>query len=361
MKKTATILFSLLTAFLLQATVRTVSNNPSTLAQYNTIQAAINASASGDTIYVHGSPLDYAGFTMTDIRLTIIGPGWGPDKNFPFTARVGAVTITGALSSNSEFHGLTFIAAFNAYTGTHPDGLKFYRNEIQNYIYLQGSTPNLYKDYVFQGNFFNTGTINGTNGSTFTNILVQNNIFLGSNYGTANVYSLTVCSNVLFDPTLWYTAAVSPTVCFSNDCRNLLLTNNIFVERNAAANTSFCTFNNNITFNAGVNNPWAVNNNSNAGGNVENQDPQMADQVSVNNGTANPLLNFTIAAGPANNSSSDTPTPKDMGLLYDATGSLNWTNSRTSRIPYIYSMNISNPTISAGGTLNVQVEGRKSN
>ena len=30
-----------------------------------------------------------------------------------------------------------------------------------------------------------------------------------------------------------------------------------------------------------------------------------------------------------------------------------------SRIPYIYSMSITNPTISAGGTLNVQVEAEK--
>jgi len=71
--------FTLFLSFLFSvnvfATVRTVCNNPSTLAQYNTIQAAITASASGDTIYVHGSPTRYAGFTITDKRLTIIGPG----------------------------------------------------------------------------------------------------------------------------------------------------------------------------------------------------------------------------------------------------------------------------------------------
>ena len=96
----------------------------------------------------------------------------------------------------------------------------------------------------------------------------------------------------------------------------------------------------------------------NAGGNVENQDPQMVDQAAVNNGTNNPLLNFTIGAGPSNNSGSD---GKDMGLLFDANGALNWTNSRSSRLPYVYSMSILNPTIAAGGTLNVQVEARKSN
>ena len=50
---------------------------------------------------------------------------------------------------------------------------------------------------------------------------------------------------------------------------------------------------------------------------------------------------------------------RDMGLLYDPTGSLNWTISRNSRLPFIFSMNIVNPTIPQGGTLNVQVEARK--
>ena len=339
------------------ATVRTVSNNPNTIAQYSTVQSAVDASVPGDTIYVHGSPNPYDACTINNKRLTILGSGWAPDKlNFVYKASVGMITFSGAGSDNSEIQGLHLNNGASFTSGT-TSNVKFLRNEIQgNVSFLQNSIT--YSGIVFQGNFFNTGTINGTNGSTFTNILVQNNIFLGSNLGTANVYSLTNSSNVLFDHNLWYTAAVSSTVCFSNDCRNLLLTNNIFVERNAASSTSFCTFNNNITFNAGVNNPWAVNNNSNAGGNVENQDPQMGDQVSVNNGVANPLLNFTITAGPANNGGSD---GKDMGLLYDATGSLNWTNSRTSRIPYIYSMNVTNPTISAGGTLNVQVEARRAN
>jgi hypothetical protein len=78
----------------------------------------------------------------------------------------------------------------------------------------------------------------------------------------------------------------------------------------------------------------------------------------VNNGTNDPLLDFTIAAGPANNSGTD---GKDMGLLYDATGSLNWATSRSSRLPYIFSMNITNPTISQGGSMEVKVEARKNN
>ncbi|HJS55472.1 MAG TPA: hypothetical protein VJ765_13050, partial [Chitinophagaceae bacterium] len=55
----------LLPSTLLLATVRTVSNNPATIAQYSTIQAAVDASSSGDTVYIHGSPSAYAAFTIT--------------------------------------------------------------------------------------------------------------------------------------------------------------------------------------------------------------------------------------------------------------------------------------------------------
>ena len=66
MKKIFTITSLFLFTLSLQATIRTVSNTPSTLAQFSTINAAIAASVSGDTIYVHGSPNAYAAFTLTN-------------------------------------------------------------------------------------------------------------------------------------------------------------------------------------------------------------------------------------------------------------------------------------------------------
>jgi hypothetical protein len=84
----------------------------------------------------------------------------------------------------------------------------------------------------------------------------------------------------------------------------------------------------------------------------------MVAQASVNAGTNNALADYTITAGPANNAGTD---GKDMGLLYDLNGSLNWANSRNSRLPRVFSMNITNPTVSSGGTLQVVVEARKSN
>jgi hypothetical protein len=340
------------------ATIRTVSNNPATIAQYNTIQGAVDASVSGDSIYVHSSPDIYAAFTITNKRLIIIGPGWSPNKDLGFDAEVNGCTITGTTCSNTEIQGMVFVGAV-AINTNHPDNLHFIRNRIyQTFLQLLEASV-AYTGYVFEGNWFDNSQVKASITSTYQNLVFQNNYFYESaNVVQGNFDGFTNSTNVLLNHNLWFGPNGTPRRCFNENCRFLTITNNIFVERDASIDNGFSTFNNNITFNAGNNTPWASNSNIDGGGNVANQDPQMVDQASVNTGTNNPLLNFTIAAGFANNSGSD---GKDMGLLYDASGSLNWTTSRASRLPYIFSMNITNPSISAGGTLNVQVQGRKNN
>ncbi len=341
-----------------QATIRTVSNTPSTLAQFNNIQAAITASASGDTIYVHGSPNVYAGFTLTNKQLVFIGPGWSPNKNLPFDAEINGCTITGASCSNTELNGLVFLTTIDM-NSNHPDNLRFIRNRFFHHTIQVAQGGVTYTGYLFEGNWFDNSQVTATTGSTYQNFLFQNNYFYenGTVLG-ANISGFTNSVNVLFNHNLWFGPGGGTRDCFATNSRFLTITNNIFVRRDAASQNSLSTFNNNITFNAGTNNPWAINSNVDGGGNVVNQDPQMVDEAAVNAGTNNPLGDFTIPAGPANNTGSD---GKDMGLLYDPTGSLNWTTSRTSRFPYIFSMNITNPTIPVAGTLNVQVEARKNN
>ena len=339
------------------ATVRTVSNNPGTVAQFTTIQAAVNASLNGDTVYVHGSPVTYSGFSITDKRLVVIGPGWAPVQNFmPYPATVYDLTIAGSGSSNTEIQGLNIASTVNITSFSHPDNIHFLRNYFGSSITI-GTGTNTYTGFIFEGNWFNNTGFNTAQSCFFQNFIARNNVFYcaNSNLSASGFYN---SISVLFDHNLFYGPSAGTTDVFGGNCRGLLLTNNIFVRRNAATNNTNSVFNNNITFNAGVNNPWDVAYNNSGTGNIANQDPQMVSQTAVNSGTNNPLLDFTIATGIANNAGTDL---KDLGLLYDATGSLNWTNSRMSRLPFIYSMNISNANIPAGGTLNVQVEARKNN
>jgi hypothetical protein len=58
-----------------QAKVITVDNNAGSVAMYSSLQAAINAAATGDTILIAGSPNDY-GSVSVGRRLKFVGPGY---------------------------------------------------------------------------------------------------------------------------------------------------------------------------------------------------------------------------------------------------------------------------------------------
>jgi hypothetical protein len=342
-----------LTAF---ATVRTVSNNPSTIAQFNTIQAAVNASNSGDTIYVHGSPNSYDIVTITNKRLVIIGPGFSPDKNIPVTVSIPGFTINGSAGS-SDFCELQGLIVFNFVANQGVNNLRLIRNQFQGNFNLAHTISAT--DFLIEGNYFQSN-ISANGSATFTNFLFQNNMFFGVTCCTlGNISGFTNAVNVLFNHNIFIGPPGTFQV-FNSNCRFLILTNNIFVNRNPAANLSLSTFTNNITFNCGSfgDTAWIRNSNVDGGGNIAGQNPQMFDQASVDAGSGNPLMDLTIAAGPANNSGTD---GKDMGLLFDVTGSLNWTNSRNSRLPRITKMNVVNPTIAVGGTITVTVEAKTSN
>lgn len=342
------------------ATIRTVSNNPSTIAQFSDIQSAVNAANTGDTIFVHGSPNNYSGFTITNKQLAIIGPGWAPDKNLPHLAAiVSTINLTGAGTAGTELQGL-FIATNIQILTLGVDNIRIIRNRL--FSNTMGVTPNVggtISGYLFEGNWFDNFSVNSNSSYTIQNFIFQNNLFYESGCCVGgNINGFVNTTNVLFNHNLWYGPGGGTRDAFAGNTRFVIISNNIFVRRHASANLSSSTFNNNITFNAGNDAPWSANGNVDGGGNIAGQNPQMTEQAVIDAGTNSPLSDFTIAAGPANNSASD---GKDMGLLYDASGSLNWTNARNSRLPRIFSMNITTPTVAPGGNVSVTVEARRSN
>jgi hypothetical protein len=345
------------------ATIRTVSNFPSTVAQFNNIQDAITASANGDTIYVHGSSVVYTSFTLTNKNVVIIGPGWSPNKQIPLTAMVAGATVTGTGSSGTEIQGLVMTSSFVISAGSNINNVRIIRCQIRpftNFIFDASAAPATYTGFLFEGNWFENSNIrNDQLSHTFNNFILQNNLFFEN--GTVllgNLHNIQNTANFLIDHNLFYGPGAGTRDVFTGTCRSMIISNNIFVRRNAANSLTLSSFSNNITYNTGSDAPWTVGSNTDGGGNVAGADPQMADQASVDNGTNNPLLNFTIAGGPANNTGSD---GKDMGLLFDAAGSLNWTTSRTSRLPFIFSMTITTPTVAPGGNISVTVESRRNN
>jgi hypothetical protein len=354
------------------ATVRTVSSNPATLGQFSNIQQAVDASTNGDTVYVYGSPNTYPPFTIMDKKVAVIGPGWSPDKNLPLTAIVNGATIrnsaAGGSPDGSELQGLVF--ANTVYMSKAVSG-DFVVNDIR-VIRCQFSSSVQWdlgsSGFLLEGNIF-YNVVNFATNATYQNILFQNNFFLHQVCCIATmIVGLNNSVNVRFEHNLFTStnnSSGNATITFGS-MRFVTFTNNIFNQSNVGNGVSFSTFTNNITNNISLNSanavanatPWLVNSNVDGGGNIANQNPNMAAQASINAGSSDPLIDYTIASGTANNAGTD---GKDLGLLFDTSGSLNWTNSRNSRIPRIFSMNITNPSVAPGGTLSVTVEARKSN
>jgi hypothetical protein len=116
MKTIITLLCIALFAMNASATVRTVSNNANSPGQFTDMQAAIDASTNGDTIYVHGSPTTYGNIYLNR-SLTVIGPGYNPKKDLPLTASMNALYLDSVAGikgcSNSKVMGITTTYLYN--------------------------------------------------------------------------------------------------------------------------------------------------------------------------------------------------------------------------------------------------------
>ena len=365
----------ILTVFALQANaaILTVNNAPNGGAQFTKINDAIAAANNGDIIYIHGSPDVYEGIIQNNKKLTFIGPGWSPNKNNPVRALIASIIARNTNQATavntvngSEYIGLVINGEFrisqNGGGDVSVNNIRIDRCEFRQDLLIQNAASN----YIIE-NCYKTGQIARillTESLSYSNFLIQNNIFRIDAFSNGFFNGFKNISNVIINHNLFYTNAPGTTgsLMFTSECKGLLLTNNIFVNMNVGANLSFSTFNNNLTFYPNIAvlpGPWTINNNIDGGSsNLQNVNPGMVAQTAVNAGTDNPILDFSIAAGAANNAGTD---GKDLGLLFDATGNLNWNNARGARIPFIFSMNIINPTVAPGANLNVEVTAKKQN
>ena len=225
------------------ATIRTVSNNPSTIAQFSNIQTAIDASADGDTVYVHGSPIVYADFNIIDKKIAVIGPGRAPDTELQYSATCNFITLDNTnnpgSANGSEVNGLQINFSIVIYA---VDNIRIIRCSLGGEF---GITANrtisslLLESCIIKGMTFNSL-------ATYTNMLVQNCIIY--NYipvSLINISGLTNSVNVRFNHNLFYGSGPVATGghdMFSNNCRNIIFTNNIFTRCNPGPNLSFSSF-----------------------------------------------------------------------------------------------------------------------
>jgi hypothetical protein len=221
MKKTLTkvslVVVMTMLATNLSATVHRVSNVPGASANFTTLQAAVNAAADGDTIYLEGSATAYPASFNIAKKIIIIGPGYFITQN-PYTqANTYPATINGNLlfvdgSSGSKLMGVT----------------------MANIVYL-GNTSNI----TIERNRFAGGySVSHWTGSS-SNISILNNYFDGfttwASVSLSNSNNVIIANNYIFG-TVTLSAGVGNAFIVNNILRgnvnvnNTILTNNLMME-----------------------------------------------------------------------------------------------------------------------------------
>jgi hypothetical protein len=201
----------LATAMTTNATIRTVSNATVSAGQYTTVQAAVDASVVGDTIYIHGSQTNYGNVTLNK-RLVLIGAGHsltGTQFNFPtslgniFLSQGNSTT----LPTGSTIKGINFSQITGSGGSLLVNNITLERNYIFNYSAIIGTgwiLRNNFLVYFRLENFKNTiisnNVINGLlQSSDQPSVIITNNIFLNNSYISSVSYA-TVTNNIFINP-----------------------------------------------------------------------------------------------------------------------------------------------------------------
>ncbi len=324
----------------------TVDNRPGTAAQFSSIQAAIDAATAGDIIYIHPSPIVYAGFTIVkEIHLRSIGHR--PELANGEFASVGYITLSRNIpnntnASNSSISGLTFpnISDLNEASFTN---IRIQNNRINGMDLYQAF------NWIVQGNIFlQTGfNVIRFNGTSHGNNLISNNIF---NMAGFNAVANGLVASDTFSNNLIISSVVSNNIFFES-CNNPVVKNNMFILNSSSTistinNTaSTITFQNCLTFAYGGQTIDALNGTNN----INNTNPQF---TAIGN-PENPIFDYTknyklIVGSPAIGASLD---GSDLGIYGQAFKFQ--MKGYPFDLPYPTFISINNPIVGAGSNLQV--------
>lgn len=323
---------------------------------YNNLQTAIDAAADGDSLYVHGTNIDYGATTINNKTLVLIGAGYGNNlqSNFQQKTFIQSITFAGFSGVKSVvLVGLFIPGEISTASSAGPvNNLLIERCAIMR---LSSASNNLtirqsLLEAVDGGSIFQP-TVTG-------NALVQNSVLSGIITGGSVNSSL--WENNIFKKAEYYygRGSVGP---YNGTA---IFINNIFNSGyNLAVNN--CTFNYNIFM--------AVNSLNNSGyggnsgiGNIMNTDPQfenngyVGSHASIGKENYCTVVDYRLAAGSPCIGAGVGGT--DMGIYggvnaLPATATLNGVPA----MPRITEMNLQNVSVSPSGSLNVQIKAVREN
>jgi hypothetical protein len=211
------LLFSLViaaAAITANATVRTVNNGTVSAGQYTTVQAAVDVSKAGDTIYIHGSQTTYGDVTLNK-RLVLLGAGHNlTGTQFNFRTRLNYIYFSQGnsttLPTGSTIKGISSYGVYGSGGSLPVNNITLERNYFDGGggpTYVLGTgwiCRNNFMSYISINNFKNTIISNNviTNRITASNqpsVIITNNIFLNSAYFGSISYA-TVTNNIFLNP-----------------------------------------------------------------------------------------------------------------------------------------------------------------
>jgi len=196
-------------------TTRFVDNANSAPTIYSTIQAAVDASAANDTIYIQASLFQYQAVTL-DKPLVLIGEGALPNQQQQRTCKVSVVTLAynsdfSSSASGSRIYGLHIVSlnmnmgSSSVYCTCTPPGqsiipyaisnLILERNYLENVTLGNGATFNLlFHQNVIRSLTGGSSYYNAVFNSNFTNNIIMSYFSIGNvDYGTGNNFSHNTC------------------------------------------------------------------------------------------------------------------------------------------------------------------------
>lgn len=311
---------------------RTVDNQGS--GQFATIDAAVQASSPGDTVYIMGSPSYY--YTSNPVwkdSLTFIGPGFNPDKQNPVSAIVASSWRVGI---HTTFMGMQMVGVGQP-SGNVAD-MRFVRCYLSGFPQLWEYAS--YSNLVFEGCIFSNLTLFRRDPNAqlappdyLNNTVIRNCLFYNS---AVTGGGLTAISNVLIENcTFFSTNAIT---IFNGIPANstISLSNSIFYNCNALfTGASFHhNFSNleNLNVNGGTNN-------------LQGTSPGF---VNAPGGTFSFSHDYHLATGSPCIGTGTSGT--DMGIFGGA-NPLHWDGA--SVLPQIRYFNVLGSQINQGGNLKV--------
>ena len=320
--------FAFLFAASSYAAVHTVSNMTPSPGQYNTVNAAIAAASTGDTIYIHGSSFNYNSATLNK-QLTLIGTGHQVPNQNPLTSDVDYIYF-GSGSSGSRIIGLNIYYMEN--NASNLTNISISRCRIRYQIKWHYNT----QGWTLDGNLFDysAACLNAQH-VDHDNMTIRNNIFNGqitAFNASGNNTNLVIVNNIFLNPSNAFA-----------DVRYAYIYNNIFYRANPGNNTTSCDWQGNLSYQCG--------NNAFPGGvNQANVDPMFVNFPAAGSYFSY-VHDFHFQPGsPAINAGND---GLDLGV-YGGLG--DYEQGGVPAIPQVRSFTISGSNVVApGGTININV------